>query len=399
MWALPFKNIFVRKSQAFLTILITALTIFSFVIIYLIYNIADQSLALSSKRLGADIMVLPINTEVTAVSTIFAAEPSDKYFQKKYLSQLETIDGVENITTQFFTQTLSESCCSTGAEIRIIGYDSSTDFVVKPWKKNANMSDLGPDDLLVGSDIPPFLGNKIAILGKSFNIKGRLDATGTGMDQTIFMQISQARTLSAASKYMQKLWKNDPPDNLVSCAMIKVKNGYDVAKVKEAINNLESPTMAYSTSEVITDSRKQMQLINKILLFFWLVILVISFLALAGRFSALAKDRKGEIGLLRALGTHKKDVFWLISCEALLLAGIGGVIGSALGCVCSIAILPYLNHALILPVNYWHYSTIITSGGLGICLSLVIGLMCCFFPAYRSAQLDPQDAIVKGGLN
>jgi len=96
-------------------------------------------------------------------------------------------------------------------------------------------------------------------------------------------------------------------------------------------------------------------------------------------------ERTAEIGLLRALGAQERQVLTLFLGEAMLLSGLGGFAGLAMG----IGIAQGL-HLLFpaLPVHTpWLYAV------LAELTAVIIGLMAGVAPARRAARLDPVEAL------
>jgi putative ABC transport system permease protein len=96
-------------------------------------------------------------------------------------------------------------------------------------------------------------------------------------------------------------------------------------------------------------------------------------------------ERTAEIGLLRALGAREQQVLMLFLGEAIMLSGLGGVLGLAIG----IGIAQGL-HLLIpaLPVHTpWLFAA------LAELTAITIGLAAGVVPAMRAARLDPVEAL------
>jgi putative ABC transport system permease protein len=96
-------------------------------------------------------------------------------------------------------------------------------------------------------------------------------------------------------------------------------------------------------------------------------------------------ERRGEIGLLRALGAERAQILSLFLAEAAVLAAIGGVAGLVIG-----AGGASLLHLAIpnLPVHTpWLY--VVLAEALAIAIGLVAGVL----PARRAAGLDPVEAL------
>lgn len=399
MSILPVKNILRRKGQSTMTALITAISIFTFVVILGVFETFQQGLALTDARLGADVMVLPNDGGAPiAYHTIFTGEPQNVYMEERVMESLAQIDGIAAMTPQFFTQTLDQSCCSVGAELRLVGYDSKTDFILAPWFEEQNLQGLTESQLIAGSGAPSFLGGTIMILGHPFQVAGTLYETGSGMDQTLFADIDLARQLAAQSEQLEQYWQGRDPSTLISSVMIKAEEGVSPEDLVQAIRDSGLDVTATATDTVIQSTRTQVFSIGKIVWLLWGVILLLSVLALWGRFYALARDRRREIGLLRALGCTPGRVFSLILSEALLLAAIGGVIGSLAGAFAAAPILSALQELLSLTSGAWSLGRAMLWAGLGVLLSLVLGAGAAFFPCRSNAALEPIAAIHRGGL-
>lgn len=95
-------------------------------------------------------------------------------------------------------------------------------------------------------------------------------------------------------------------------------------------------------------------------------------------------ERRTEIGLRRALGATKKHVSIQFLGEALLLAGIGGVGGIALGWLATNTYASLRGWDAIIP-------QIAIVGGLA--AALLIGAVAGLYPAIRAARLSPTDAL------
>ena len=95
-------------------------------------------------------------------------------------------------------------------------------------------------------------------------------------------------------------------------------------------------------------------------------------------------ERRGEIGLRRALGATRRDIASQFLSESLILSLIGGTAGAALGFAVTAAYAAAKN----LPV-----ALSLPAFGGGIAAALVIGVGAGVYPGLRAARLAPTEAL------
>jgi putative ABC transport system permease protein len=96
-------------------------------------------------------------------------------------------------------------------------------------------------------------------------------------------------------------------------------------------------------------------------------------------------QRTREIGVRKAIGARRRDVIWQFLTEAIVLTGVGGVIGVLLGGGISLLInlaIPTLPSA----VPLWAIL-------LAVGVSMSVGLFFGMYPAIKAARLDPVEAL------
>ncbi|MCU1365308.1 MAG: transporter permease, partial [Ilumatobacteraceae bacterium] len=95
-------------------------------------------------------------------------------------------------------------------------------------------------------------------------------------------------------------------------------------------------------------------------------------------------ERRGEIGVRRALGAGRRHILVQFLAEAGLLSFIGGAAGCALGAGVTAIYAHQRGWVLDVPVGA-------LAAGAGIALG--VGLLAGVSPAIRAARLDPAEAI------
>lgn len=394
-----YKNIINRRIQSFVTTLITAITVFIFVIILSAYGAIQNGLKLTRDRLGADLIVLPVKGNQSSYHTIFTGEPQNEYMKATIMDKLTTIEGIKQSTPQFFTQTLDESCCSMGKEIRLVGYDKNSDFILAPWLESQNMDYPLEDQAICGGNVPSFLGNVTILLGKRFTVSGKLYETGSGLDDTIFIDINVARKLAKNSPFFKDLFTDSDTNDLISSVLIKANDGYDIEKIMKDIEKLDLNVSVTSTNTVISLTKRQVESFSKVIWCLWIVILILSVITLWDRFAALTRNRRHEIGLMRAMGCSVGNVFMLMLTETVTLVLIGGIIGCILGGFFSIPAVEFIKKLMNISLGFHSIKMAIIYSLYGLGLSVVLGTLSCVPPCYFSAKMEPMSAIGKGELD
>lgn len=93
-------------------------------------------------------------------------------------------------------------------------------------------------------------------------------------------------------------------------------------------------------------------------------------------------ERTREIGIRKAIGARRSNITWQFLTEAMVLTGLGGVIGITLGWGLSWL----LKNLMYTYVPYW-------APIAGLAVSISVGLFFGLWPAIKAARLDPVEAL------
>ncbi len=121
---------------------------------------------------------------------------------------------------------------------------------------------------------------------------------------------------------------------------------------------------------------------------FLVIALLIAVVGIANTMALSIFERTREVGLLRAIGTAKRQVWGAIFLESMIVAVFGGLIGIATGVVAgTIAAAAFPNDLIANPSVPW--VTLVVY----LVVSAVAGLLAAFFPARRANRLNVLEAI------
>ncbi|HEU5265780.1 MAG TPA: ABC transporter permease, partial [Jatrophihabitans sp.] len=99
-------------------------------------------------------------------------------------------------------------------------------------------------------------------------------------------------------------------------------------------------------------------------------------------------ERRGEIGLRRALGARGRHVAMQFLLESTALAALGGILGVGLGCLAT-AVADHISGNPIAIPGYVPFA--------GLAAAAFIGILAGGYPAGRAARLPPAQALRTSG--
>ncbi|MDI6752167.1 MAG: ABC transporter permease [bacterium] len=112
--------------------------------------------------------------------------------------------------------------------------------------------------------------------------------------------------------------------------------------------------------------------------------LIISIVSILSMMLLSVSKRTSEIGLRRAIGARKKDIFFQFLVEALVITGIGGISGIAFGVIGIKMLGYYASWKMVIPL----YGIFI-----GFATSILIGVIGSLYPALKAARIPPAVAV------
>ena len=325
---LPLKNIS-RNAQRSIALL--ALTAFlSFICLGGLLTVAGLRSGLASleARLGADLMVVPYSasTKNDLDDMIMQGNPGYFYMKRSVLEELESIEGISQMSEQYYLASTASSCCS--SKVQIIGINPETDFTIQPWISANYKSDLGYMEVLVGNSLNAFPGDTLTFFGSTVTVAAKLDATGTYLDTAVFAGNDTIITLMEAA-YEKQIYRfdNEKPSSVISCVMINVADGYDIDSVMGDIKVHVKGVAVVKTKSMVSSVSDGLENIAGIIVVLLIVIWLIALAIMIISYSVVYNERKKEFAILRVLGASGRRLSGILMKEALYISGAGAAIG------------------------------------------------------------------------
>ncbi len=354
-----------------------------------------NALRIGTYRLGADVLVVPEKNEAQAKAALLSGEPTSFFMDRSVYESVKKIEGVKRASPQLFIKPASFTCCY-NVEAFLVAFDPESDFTVTPWLQKNLKKPLVGNDVITGSSLPVIKGDSLPFFGTLFNVVGTMEPTGMKFfDQSVFMTMDAAYAMAANSK-TKSMQPIDIDSSKISAVMVQVQENFTPDRVAIRIEHDISGVKAIASDEVVSNVRRQLGGLLKGILGISALLWVISLLMMGFAFYMIVNERQRELGLLRAMGAKRAQIFSLIVTEAVLISITGGIFGVAIGFSLLLTFKDMIIKSLKLPYLL-PSGVMLTELVIGAVLfAIVTGLLSSLLPAASASRMEPYEAIRKG---
>jgi len=351
------------------------------------------SLELAADRLGADIVVVPEGAQTEIEGALLMGVPVQFWMPEENVAKLAAIPGVEAVSPQIYLATLQNASCCSVSQMFMIAYDPQTDFTVRPWLEEQLPAGLGVGEVIGGDYIFATEGEDgILVYGDQVKLKGNLEPTGTGLDQSLFFTLDTAHDIARVSETQAVEPLVIPPDQ-VSAVLLKTKPGSDNEAIAVDIYRKVPGVYPIQSASLFQSSRTQLiSLLNTVVIvmaLIWpLAIVLIGMIYLMA-----ANERRRELGVLRALGATRRYVAESLLVEASLLAFCGASVGVFLAVLAIYLFRRLIIVSLGVPFLLPSPGSLALQIGIGLLLAMFSVFLAALLPAIKISRQDPAIAM------
>lgn len=215
----------------------------------------------------------------------------------------------------------------------------------------------------------------IKVLEKTYEIIGIADDSSEGY---VFMPMDSVENIKIPFYTQLKLTAKDQKD---------------IPEIKKQIEVIGfTPT---AMSDTVSDTDRIFQAIQIILSVFGAVALIVSAIGMFNTMTIALLERTQEIGIMKALGASRQDIWKLFLAESVIIGFLGGTVGILIGFLGTYAVNAGVN-ALAKNFGGQQVNLFYTSNSFVIFIiifSTVVGFVTGLYPSRRASRLNPLEAL------
>lgn len=394
--SLALQNLGRRKARSLL--LIMAMAVASGVVFTgaTLMRSIDSSMAVGFTRLGADMMAVPEGALTNITAALLTVEPTDLVLDQDLFAKAG-IASVSRAAPQKIARVEHSGIGSHHDSVDLIGFDPALDFTVRPWLVEKINRDMRPGDVILGAARAAPLGSELLIFGKAHTVYGRLGKTGVGThERGVFMTFDTLEAL-AGSVHGHG---GGPPAVLqkgkVSGFLVELAPGATPLQARFAILSTLKGVKVVTGDSTMSGIRQGLAALLNGILALMVLMFASTALTVSVLFSAIVTERRGELGLLKAIGARRGQIVGMMVIEAVIATGAGGVLGVALGVLVmrlyERSLVYYLENIGV-PFVWLDGPRIVIVAVAAVVMASIIGALGSLYPAWRASRRDPYDLV------
>ena len=388
---LAYKNMFRRKIRSTLTI--GGMTVAVAVLTSLLgFNRGyQQALEGDLDKLGYQLLVTAKGCPYEAATMMLSGGADLKYMDGEVAKKISRDPRIEHSLPQLIHAVYDPDRGEVGGTILYLGV-SDDYLVLKPWMtfyEGSWFSTPQVMEVVMGYEVAELeqrhVGDQIFIPDTDMilTVVGIFERSGTQDDAMIFMQMD---TLHKVYPHL---------DGKLTGLGLKVQDFSQLPQIEAdlyQIPNVQVISMAQVKSTIMGLMKSAKILVMSVAT----IALSVAAIGVINTISMSVFERTQEIGILKAIGASKLDIFRLIWSETLLICGLGGVFGGLTAFIGGRGVEFFIRRALAYTPK-GHIVVISWDLLIGsIVGATMLGVIAGIYPAIRAASMQPIEAIHRG---
>jgi putative ABC transport system permease protein len=385
------KNLTRKKIRTILTVGGVAIAIAVLVSLWGFDTGYHRSLENNIDKMGYQLLVTAKGCPYEAATLMLQGGGGLRYMDEAVYRKIIADPRIDKITPQLISTAYDpERQAGRGGISLYMGVEKSY-IELKPWAKfklggwfsgdDANEAIMGYEVAELEQRAP---GDKILIPGSSevLTVAGIFERTGTQDDGVIFLPL----------KTSQRIF--NLPDKLTGVG-IKLKDMSELSAFEESLYKepgIQVISLAQVKGTILNLISSAKAMTNAVAF----IAIIIAIIGVVNTILMSVFERTSEIGVMKAIGASRLDIFKIICIETAIVCSLGGLLGDIIAVLGTKVIEAVLKS--ILPYAPRGELVVITPHILiySFVCATVIGIIAGIYPALRAASMKPVEAIRRG---
>jgi len=389
---LAYKNLTRKKIRSILTIAGVAIAV-SVLVSLLGFDIGYQKGLINDiDKMGYQVLVTAKGCPYEAATLMLKGGGGLRYMQDEVYRKIVADQRIAAITPQLVhTAYDSQREGGRGGIVLYMGVQGSY-IKLKPWvnfKSGGWFSKDDAQEVIMGYEVAELeqrsVGDKILIPGREevFKVAGIFERTGTQDDGITFLPLKTAQSIFGL------------PEKLTGIG-IKLKDISDLGQFEEDLYNepgIQVISMAQVRGTIFNLISSAKVMANSVAI----IAILVAVIGVVNTILMSVFERTQEIGVMKALGASRLDIFKLIWIETSLVCFFGGITGNIIAILGSALIEKIIRNILpYAPAGKLVFITpsILLGSFIG---AIIMGVVSGIYPALRASSMRPIEAIRRGG--
>ncbi|HOY65931.1 MAG TPA: ABC transporter permease [Candidatus Ozemobacteraceae bacterium] len=408
---LAWRNLLHRPARTGLTVVGIALAV-AVAVSLIGFNVGyRESINTSIDKLGFQVMLMAKGCPYEAATMMLKGGTGLLYLPTSTFDEVQNDPEIAAITPIFIGVAEKE-----GSGIRddsassfaiLSGIETDSFLAMKPWLSFSQapgaagsrwFAKESPDEIVMGYEVAEFEQRKVGDsfyatvtpqgstepVTHQFRVVGILERTGTQDDGTVFLPLSTARKIF-----------NRPDELTIVGIKLREFSGVKLREFEKRWAKLPE-VQVVSLQQVKTTLVSLVETAQTMIAAVAIIAIIVAIIGVINTILMSVAERTGEIGIMKAIGASRSDIFQLIWAETLIICLAGGV----LGCLTSMLGSRGVEAALRMLIDVGAHGSIVAitpailAGALAGATAL--GVFAGLYPAWRASSLRPIEAIREG---
>lgn len=228
------------------------------------------------------------------------------------------------------------------------------------------------------------VGSRFSVGSKSVKVSGIIESRGMSMD------MNTDNAIVASKIFFESMYGAKDEFNQ---ANIDLDNIDDVSVVEDAINSQmnrrEDTVRVQDSSRMVSMISSSVTTITSFASLIASISLLVAAVSIFNIMMMSVTERIREIGVLRSIGTQKKEILRMFIYEATLI----GVLGAFIGMVLSLVMGYLFIQIMVGSTKYFFTFDSLIHLPYAMAIGLIICILSGLYPAWRGANMDPIEAL------